>query len=108
MREHRLCYDSPARYVSGGVLICVCFVPAAQTPEHGLGFSVALVDMPAFRAFPAGVSRVDSYNRDASLLGFVLDKSSKLAEAPIVQTFPLLFVGLTAGADVREVFQHDT
>jgi len=63
MREHRTVYDAPASNIARGVMVCVGRMPTGHTPELGLGFAVALVDMPALAALPAGVSRIDSNNR---------------------------------------------
>ena len=105
MCEHRLSYSNPARDVSGGVLVCVCFVSAGKTPKLRLAFPVLLVDVAALGAFTARVSRVDNFARDTGSLGLVLHKGSKLAERPVMQPFPLLFSGLNPASDVRQVFQ---
>ena len=108
MREHRMSYSTPARDISGGVVVCVITMSAGHTPELRLAFPVTFVDMPAFRAFAAGISRIDNFARNSGLLGFVLHKGAKLAKRPVVQSFPLLFSGLNLASDVRQVFQPDT
>jgi len=105
MCEQRTSYSAPARNVSSGVLICVCFVSAGKTPKLRLAFPIALVYVPAFRALAAGVSRVNDFARNPSSLGLVLHEGAKLAERPVVQTFPLLFSGLNLASYVRQVFQ---
>jgi hypothetical protein len=105
MREHRLCYRSPAPNIESGVAVCVGFMSAGYTPKHGLTGAIFLVDMPAHKALTAGVSWVNNKNRDACFARFIFNKAAKLGESPVVQAFPLLFVGLSPGADILEVFK---
>ena len=103
MCELRLGYSSPARNHSRCVMVCVTAMPAGHTQKLGLGFPVALIDMPTHETFSARVAWIDGYDRDASQLCLVFDKASKLGETPIVQAFSLLFVGLTAGSNVFQI-----
>jgi len=82
-------------------------MPAFCTQKLGLGFPVALINMPALSASTAGIARVNNRNRNSGLLGFVLDKGAKLTEAPIVQSVPLLFSGLNRLANMRQIFQRN-
>ena len=108
MRERiRHSYSSPTRNYAGGVKVCVVAMSAYLTPKLGLGFPVALRDVPANSAFPACVARVDGYDRKPGTLALVFHKGTKLAEAPIVQSFSLLLASLNAAADMPEVFQHN-
>ena len=105
MREHRLCYSSPAPNVESGVLVGVCFVSAGQTPKHGLTGAIALVDMSARRALAAGVARIDRDHRDACHCSLIFDKATKLSEAPVVQSSPQRLIdGLSPFADTFEIF----
>jgi len=107
MREHRPVYCDPPSNGAGGVQVCVGFVSAGLTPKLGLAFPVALVDVPTLAALLARVAWIDRNARNPSLLGLVFDKGAKLPEGPVVQAFPLLFVGLGPCPDVREVFKHN-
>ena len=82
-------------------------MPTGKTQKLGLGFPVALVDVPAFSTSTAGIAGVDNRDRNSGLLGFVLDKGAKLAEAPIVQSVALLFSGLNGFSNVRKVFHRN-
>lgn len=107
MREHRISYKTPSGDVASGVMVCVTTVPAFHTPKLCLGLPVRLRRMPARRAFPACITRVNRHHRYSSQLRLVFDESTKLAEAPIVQSLPLLLAGLSPLADVRQVFQRN-
>lgn len=109
MREHRLGYCSPShnRDVVGGVVVGVCFVSANHTPELLLGFPIGFGDMSTRCALAAGVAWIDGHHRKTGPLGLIFDKGSKLTKSPIMQAFPLRFIGLTAGANVLEVFKSD-
>lgn len=109
MREHRQIYKAtlPGN-VPGCVVVGVRTMPAGDTQKLGLGFPVALVDMPAFSASSAGVTWIDNRNGNSGSLGFVLDKVSKLAEAPVVQSVALLFSGLDLRTDMRQIFESNT
>jgi len=109
MREHRQIYKATHRgNVPRCVEIGVVAMPANLTQKLGLGFPVALVDMPAFAALPRSIARVNNRDRNSGLLGFVLDKGAKLAEAPIMQSVALLFSGLNRLADMRQIFERNT
>lgn len=108
MRERiRLSYGSPTRNISGCVMVGVCFVSAGQTQELGLGFAVPLGDVTADRTFPAGVARINRHDGNSGALGLVLQEPAELAEAPVVQSFALLFVGPYPAADVRQIFERN-
>jgi hypothetical protein len=81
---------------------------ADLTPELRLGFSVGFRDIPAFLASSACVARVNCFDHQSSAFCFVLYKIAKLAETPIVQPVPLLFIGLNTAADMRQIFERDT
>ena len=66
-------------------------VSARQTSECRLVGPVALVDIPARGAFPRGVARIDSDNRNPGENRFVRDKRSELRESPTVQNCSLRF-----------------
>jgi hypothetical protein len=110
MREHRTSYKNvaPSGDIASSVMVCVITVPASHTQKLGLGFPVALGDMAASRTLPAGIAWIDNRNRDACALGLVHDEGPKLGEAPIVQTVPLLFLGLNLSSDMRQIFQRDS
>jgi hypothetical protein len=100
MREHRLSYSSPAGDIASGVVVCIVAVPAFHTPKLGLGFPVAFVDAPTGETLFAGIAWIDSYHRHAGPLGLILNKGAELTEAPVVQAFPLRFVGLNPCPDM--------
>lgn len=108
MRKHWTVYGALASNVARRVMVCVVFMPAGHTRKTGLAFPVALVGIPARAALPARVARIDGNNRNSGLLGLVLHKTSQLPKGPVVQAFPLLFVGLNPRADMRQIFERDT
>ena len=105
MREQRLCYSSPAADIDSGVTVCVGFMSTGCTPKHGLTGAVFLVNMSAHRALAAGMTGVNNDNRNAMLAGFVFDKATQFSESPVMQSFPLLFIGLSPSANMLEVFK---
>lgn len=105
MREHRLCYGSPAPDIESGVAVCVGFMSASCTPKHGLTGTVLFVDMSTHETLTASIARVNNEDRNACHLRFIFDKAAQFGESPVVQTFPLLFIGLNPGADILEVFK---
>jgi hypothetical protein len=87
MREHRLNYSSPA----GDVASCVVTVLTCHIPKLGPGFTIASIDTPIGRTFPAGVARIDSNYQHLGRFDLIGDKAdAKLAEALVMQTLPLL------------------
>ena len=109
MREHRQIYKAtlPGN-VPGCVAVGVIAMPTDHTQKLGLGFPVAFVDMPASPALAAGITGINDYNRNSGALGFVLYKTSKLAEAPVMQSVALLFSGLNLRSDMRQIFERNT
>lgn len=88
-------------------MVGVCFVSTGQTQELGLVFAVPLGDVTADRTFPASVARINRHDRNSGALGLVLQEPAELAEAPVVQSFALLFVGPYPAADVRQIFERN-
>ncbi|KFI22239.1 hypothetical protein HW44_11210 [Nitrosococcus oceani] len=107
MREHRLSYSSPSGDIASGVMVCVITVPAFHIPKLGLGFPVAFVDAPTGETLFAGITWIDSHHRHTGLLGLILDKGTKLTKAPVMQAFPLRFVGLNPCPDMLEIFKSN-
>ncbi len=107
MREHRLSYSSPSGDIASGVMVCVITVPAFHTPKLRLGWSVSFVDTATGRALAASVAWVDYHHRHASTFSLILDKGAKLSEAPVMQAFPLRFVGLNPCPDMLEIFKSN-
>lgn len=105
MRKHRLSYNSPSGDVASGVVVCIVAMPAFHTPKLRLGFTVALVDTATEETLFAGIMWIDNHHRHTGPLGLILDKVAKLAEAPVMQAFPLRFVGLNPCPDVLEIFK---
>lgn len=106
MCEHRQVYNTTLPGdVTGCYKVGVRTMPTGFADKNGLGFPVAFIDMPAFWTFPAGIARVDNNNRHPGLLGFIFYKSSELAEAPVMQAFPLLFSSLNPVENILEVFK---
>ena len=73
-----------------------------------LRWSVLLVNIAAFRAFPAGVSRIDQDDRDTKNLTLIRDKAPELCERPAMQRSPLAATNRYPGPDMRQIFQRDT
>ena len=78
---------------------------ADDTPKHGLTGAVLFGDMAAGRALTAGIKRVNHKNRNAGQTRLVFNKAAQFGESPVVQAFPLLFIGLSPCANVLEVFK---
>lgn len=109
MREQiRHCYSSPSGDIPRGVQVGVIAVSALLAPKLRLCFPVPLGDVAAFRAFPASVARINNYDRDTGFLGLVNEELSQLAEAPIVQSLPMLLAGLNPRPDMRQFLQRNT
>lgn len=108
MREHRVSYRPLPRNIPGGVVVCIGRMSTADTPKLRLGFAIALVDYATFRTRPAGVAWIDRNDRHTCLLRLVLDERTQLTETPIVQAFPLLFIGLNPSSDMRQIFERNS
>jgi len=107
-KRFRHVYKYPTRDVASGIQVGIATMSADLTPELRLSFSVGFGDMPTFRTGSACVARVNCLDHQASAFCFVLYKIAKLAETPVVQPFPLLFIGLNPAADMRQIFERDT
>ena len=107
-KRFRHAYRYPTCDVAGSIQVGIATMSADLTPELRLGFSVGFRDIPAFLASSACVARVNCFDHQSSAFCFVLYKIAKLAETPIVQPVPLLFIGLNTAADMRQIFERDT
>src|SRR5262249_26649522 len=67
----------------------------------------ASIDMPAFRARPARVSRIYCNNRNTSQLRFVFNEPSKFSERPFRHPVSLSLLEPCSIADARQLFESD-
>ena len=106
MRENRLSYNNPSRYITGGVQVCVCFVSAGFTPELLLCWAIGFTDKTALITALRCISRIDDENLNSRTLSLVFDVRSKLPKRPVMQALPLAFVGLNPGTNMLEFFKR--
>lgn len=83
-------------------------MPAGSAKENRLAWSIPLVDRSAARARFARVARIDRNNLDANALGFVFQKSAKLAERPIGQAIATAAASRNPSANVLQFFQSNS
>ena len=84
------------------------FVTARATPKVCLGLAVLFCYVPALGAFPAGVTWVNSNQRNAGHHGFVCQEQSQLRECPGMQNGTLLAPGLNPFADAVQFLDGNT
>ena len=77
------------------------------TQKDSTNKTIAFIYMPAFRARPARVSRIDGDHRNAGQLRFVFNESSKFGERPFRHLVPLSFPEPCPVADARQLFNDD-
>lgn len=107
-KRFRHAYKYPTRDIAGGVQVGIIAMSADLTPKLGLCFSIRFGNMPTFKTSPARIAWINCFYRKSSSLSFVLDKSAKLAKPPVMQSLPLLFIGLNPASDMRQVFERNT
>src|SRR5262245_49564778 len=69
--------------------------------------TIASINMPAFRARPARVSRIYCNNRNTSQLRFVFNESSEFGKRPFRHLVSLSFPEPRSIADAGQVFNSD-
>ena len=69
--------------------------------------TIASIDMPAFRARPARVSRIYCNNRNTSQLRFVFNEPSKFSERPFRYPVSLSLLEPCSAADGCQLFDGD-
>src|SRR5262245_2467244 len=69
--------------------------------------TVAFVNMPAFRARPAFVARINGDDRNARQLPFILDESTQLGERPFRHPVSLSLPEPSPFANLGQVFETD-
>jgi hypothetical protein len=82
-------------------------VSTHQTPECRLIGPVALVDVAAFGALPAGVSGINRYQRDTRQQCLVPQKYAQLRKGPTMQNYTLRLPSPNPIADTNKVFNLD-
>ena len=79
---------------------------ALMAHESGLGFAVVFVHIPADRACPGSVHRVDEHDWDPCDLRFVGDKCAELKTRPIRMSRPLC-LGNRGFRDTAQIFESN-
>lgn len=97
----------PARYVARRCCICWAGEGAAYAGKSISGWPVFLIDVAALRAFPAGVARVDTDQRNATQRRLIGHEIPELSESPTVMRSPLALPNRCPVANVRQVFHPD-
>jgi hypothetical protein len=87
--------------------VCVASVSTTDTDKEGLGAPVADAHALTLRTPAGGVARINEPDWDPKLLRFITDKALQLAEAPGMQTCPLLLLSPYPGTNPLEIFQGD-
>ena len=108
IRYHWPVYGGPGPDIQGRDVVCEASEPARPTEKFGLRFSVGLFDVPARRAFSAGVSRVDEGHRNTRKPGLVRDERMELKERPVRQACPLALPSRYPFANAFEIFEGNT
>lgn len=107
-KRFRHVYKYPTRDIAGGIQVGIIAMSAGLTPKLGLCFSIGFGNMPTFKTSPARIAWINCFDRKSGSLSFVLNESTKLAKPPVIQSFPLLFIGLNPASDMRQVFKRNT
>lgn len=102
------CSPGPRRDVSGRDSVGGASEPARDALELGLSGSIVLVRMPALRAFPTGMARIDQDYGNTRSFGFVENKLPELVESPISQSGTLALTGRYPLTDTTQLFQGDS
>src|SRR5690606_47772 len=82
-------------------------VPARNTGEASLRWTIGFIDAPTGDAGATGVLGIDQDHRHSRESCLVDDKASELEEGPVVQSCPLPAAGRYPVADARQVFEGD-
>ena len=97
------------RYITGCIQIGVELKPTLPALEPATGTTVVASDMPAAATCLRGMPGVNPGHRTTPFLGFVLNKTSKLAEAPAVHPTGSLghTLNLCSLANIRQILYHN-
>ena len=86
--------------VRGSVYVGVGSKATGPTMESILGLTVSLLDMPADRALPTAIARINRNQQDGSECRLVDQKCPQLSEGPRMQSCTLRAPGLNSVADM--------
>jgi hypothetical protein len=94
-----------ARDHSGSVEVGVCFVTARHTPKLILGLAILFGYMVALSTLSAGVTRINSDQRNSRQNSLIGQEQTQLGECPGMQNSTLLAPGLNPFTDARKIFE---
>lgn len=107
MARDRPVYIGPTLDVPSTYKVSMRLESTPNAAERLLGGTVRLVDVPAFRAGPAGVPRVNCDYGDTGEQSLVGDEGAQLEERPASMSSPLTTPNGYPVADALEVFEGD-